>query len=525
MCKFHILGMCTKGATCHFAHDKEEMSSLPDLYRTKLCKTLLNTGSCDAPDCRYAHSKDELRTVEGFNSKGEQAGPGECDAAGSSRPVPSDPHRGQAPAQGSKQPKATQRTPAAQVPAPAQSQPSADVGQAATIQQIMSSMGLYTQAAMLQMGQAAQAHVVEAMRLQAMAANMHGGNGVGLVGSYAAPGYPAPGIPMSLAGVNVGTTGLAVGIGAMGGLNPPGGTVVPAEPATLQANAPSSHGLQQSVTTLPMAEASSAGPRGGFHRRSPSGTALYALAEAEGPHAAQLPVIGVDPMPDEPIQIEPLSLRSLSSHSLVQMGEEAEAASSASGGGSLGGAPMTEAQTNAALRGLKGSFSAAARLNTLGEGNHSMPPATNPSQGGQLDLYGPRGNLDLVPENETIGQRGQSTLLQAAGSAAEAGSLTEKRFQDTPFRAGSGSRSASDSSLAAHSVFTPTPGSSEDLAAMAETSASPSDQPEARHPLLVTTSGITVKNTFLEFQEPTRGLPGLRSVQTAGGRLDLLCQE
>eukprot|EP00434_Breviolum_minutum_P040991 symbB.v1.2.036447.t1/scaffold5141.1/size55293/7 len=37
MCKFHILGACTKGSSCKFAHQKEELQELPDLACTKLC--------------------------------------------------------------------------------------------------------------------------------------------------------------------------------------------------------------------------------------------------------------------------------------------------------------------------------------------------------------------------------------------------------------------------------------------------------------------------------------------------------
>jgi len=61
MCKFHILGCCSRGNDCNFAHDPGDMNPLPDLTRTKLCKTLINTGSCDDPECKYAHNKDELR--------------------------------------------------------------------------------------------------------------------------------------------------------------------------------------------------------------------------------------------------------------------------------------------------------------------------------------------------------------------------------------------------------------------------------------------------------------------------------
>jgi hypothetical protein len=61
LCKFHILGMCMKGTACGFAHAPEEMRSLPDLSCTKFCKSLINTGVCDDPQCKYAHNKEELR--------------------------------------------------------------------------------------------------------------------------------------------------------------------------------------------------------------------------------------------------------------------------------------------------------------------------------------------------------------------------------------------------------------------------------------------------------------------------------
>eukprot|EP00439_Symbiodinium_sp_Y106_P077079 s515_g16.t1 len=63
MCKFHILGACTKGSSCRFAHSQSELQCLPDLACTKLCKTLIATGGCDNPDCRYAHSQEELEPV------------------------------------------------------------------------------------------------------------------------------------------------------------------------------------------------------------------------------------------------------------------------------------------------------------------------------------------------------------------------------------------------------------------------------------------------------------------------------
>eukprot|EP00448_Togula_jolla_P012023 CAMPEP_0170617106 /NCGR_PEP_ID=MMETSP0224-20130122/26230_1 /TAXON_ID=285029 /ORGANISM="Togula jolla, Strain CCCM 725" /LENGTH=503 /DNA_ID=CAMNT_0010942955 /DNA_START=139 /DNA_END=1650 /DNA_ORIENTATION=+ len=67
LCKFEIIGMCTKGESCPFAHDKEELKPLPDLACTKLCKTLIHTGACNIKGCKYAHCKEELRSTSTFH--------------------------------------------------------------------------------------------------------------------------------------------------------------------------------------------------------------------------------------------------------------------------------------------------------------------------------------------------------------------------------------------------------------------------------------------------------------------------
>jgi hypothetical protein len=67
MCKFHIIGACSKGPLCPFAHSKVEMRALPDLTCTKLCKALIETGVCNNKDCTYAHNKVELRTTSTYH--------------------------------------------------------------------------------------------------------------------------------------------------------------------------------------------------------------------------------------------------------------------------------------------------------------------------------------------------------------------------------------------------------------------------------------------------------------------------
>lgn len=67
LCKFHVIGKCTKGEQCTFAHENLDLRKLPDLRCTKLCKTLIQTGHCTNRFCMYAHSKEELRSTGAFH--------------------------------------------------------------------------------------------------------------------------------------------------------------------------------------------------------------------------------------------------------------------------------------------------------------------------------------------------------------------------------------------------------------------------------------------------------------------------
>merc|ERR1719362_514613 len=64
LCVFHQMGKCKKRNSCRFAHGLQELRPLPDLFRTKLCPTLLLGQECSDPLCRYAHDPDELRDYE-----------------------------------------------------------------------------------------------------------------------------------------------------------------------------------------------------------------------------------------------------------------------------------------------------------------------------------------------------------------------------------------------------------------------------------------------------------------------------
>lgn len=63
MCRFKQVNRCYKGEACPFAHTTSELQPLPDLYRTRICKTLIKNGQCLNSDCRYAHSRKELRVT------------------------------------------------------------------------------------------------------------------------------------------------------------------------------------------------------------------------------------------------------------------------------------------------------------------------------------------------------------------------------------------------------------------------------------------------------------------------------
>mmetsp|Transcript_53416 Transcript_53416/g.95854 ORF Transcript_53416/g.95854 Transcript_53416/m.95854 type:complete len:255 (+) Transcript_53416:70-834(+) len=61
LCKFNLVGACTRGASCNFAHSSEDMTEQPDYSKTRLCADF-KLGKClyDS-NCKFAHGERELR--------------------------------------------------------------------------------------------------------------------------------------------------------------------------------------------------------------------------------------------------------------------------------------------------------------------------------------------------------------------------------------------------------------------------------------------------------------------------------
>jgi hypothetical protein len=65
MCGYFKKNMCRFGASCPFAHSKEEMQEAPNLAKTRLCCNFLR-GRCKDTACKYAHGYRELRSTDRF---------------------------------------------------------------------------------------------------------------------------------------------------------------------------------------------------------------------------------------------------------------------------------------------------------------------------------------------------------------------------------------------------------------------------------------------------------------------------
>eukprot|EP00928_Gymnodinium_smaydae_P067901 TRINITY_DN5090_c3_g1_i1.p1 TRINITY_DN5090_c3_g1~~TRINITY_DN5090_c3_g1_i1.p1 ORF type:complete len:246 (-),score=17.28 TRINITY_DN5090_c3_g1_i1:272-946(-) len=60
-CRFYGMGKCTRGSACNFAHATEELRPRLNLTCTKMCPSLVKTGSCTVGGCTYAHRVEDRR--------------------------------------------------------------------------------------------------------------------------------------------------------------------------------------------------------------------------------------------------------------------------------------------------------------------------------------------------------------------------------------------------------------------------------------------------------------------------------
>eukprot|EP00928_Gymnodinium_smaydae_P065349 TRINITY_DN4850_c0_g1_i3.p1 TRINITY_DN4850_c0_g1~~TRINITY_DN4850_c0_g1_i3.p1 ORF type:complete len:214 (-),score=22.93 TRINITY_DN4850_c0_g1_i3:645-1286(-) len=64
MCTFHAAGKCTRGSSCTFAHQAEELRPQLDLSKTRPCKFFSRGSICrKGQACPFAHGSGELRGI------------------------------------------------------------------------------------------------------------------------------------------------------------------------------------------------------------------------------------------------------------------------------------------------------------------------------------------------------------------------------------------------------------------------------------------------------------------------------
>jgi len=552
MCKFHILGVCTKGEDCHFAHIRDDLELLPDLYRTKLCKTLINTGKCDDPNCQYAHNKEEMRCVPGFNysmkemSEKPPSGkippeaiprkqhndpvvqaahnlvPPERPVAQRSRNMAQQQHLQQSPAPASvPQPHAfamaglppggiwapfftdQQGQGVAPMQVAALQQMGMDlVSQAAAMQ--LGQATYERQAAVLQMGQAAQAHAAEALRLQAMASRLQQNNGAQThTGGEAALRGAAYQQPAKGSGASPGggkasrNQGSSANHGKVKGFDGAGvhtGVAVKNTFVTVDDDANSPNGNLRPVKTC-----------GGR-----LDSLVAAMADDVDADDTEAPVRGLYKFNmNDPMQINPGSLKSLSSNSLTAMDQptpEREDDNTADGfhtEGRSGDAGVSYKVKNTFIdvgspygtpMGMRSIHSAAGRLDALGDPGYTLD--TLPEDRGMfLRQETTESQINGEPTDTVVSHRSQDAALAADDTCAFPTSNID--VSDTqPQIVEARPTDAYSRKVGRDRLFSDTPG--------------------------LRVQGLHVKNTFLDIESEEKAAPKLRAVHTAGGRLDLM---
>jgi len=68
MCNFFLSNnRCRKGSRCAFAHSLTEIREKPDLNKTSMCKSFLQSGNCSNANCTFAHDERGLRATATFH--------------------------------------------------------------------------------------------------------------------------------------------------------------------------------------------------------------------------------------------------------------------------------------------------------------------------------------------------------------------------------------------------------------------------------------------------------------------------
>lgn len=62
LCTFHARGHCFHGEQCKYAHNNDQLQSVPDLTKTRLCFNFFR-GECHNTNCSFAHGYHELRST------------------------------------------------------------------------------------------------------------------------------------------------------------------------------------------------------------------------------------------------------------------------------------------------------------------------------------------------------------------------------------------------------------------------------------------------------------------------------
>eukprot|EP00928_Gymnodinium_smaydae_P073243 TRINITY_DN56487_c0_g1_i1.p1 TRINITY_DN56487_c0_g1~~TRINITY_DN56487_c0_g1_i1.p1 ORF type:complete len:227 (+),score=32.73 TRINITY_DN56487_c0_g1_i1:61-741(+) len=76
-CRFFGMGMCTRGEACKFVHATAGARPTKTQFGTKLCPTLLKTGTSVDDTCDHAHRHEDLQTKQKKKPRRKKRSPGQ----------------------------------------------------------------------------------------------------------------------------------------------------------------------------------------------------------------------------------------------------------------------------------------------------------------------------------------------------------------------------------------------------------------------------------------------------------------